>query len=125
MSTRGNGTASLWIDEGSIPEGGGVVFRVYPSTREVSIPWECGPFELPSADAGGGLRLAMRTVAEGEAPEGAGEEEAPAWRRRRSRLGRGSLPLRIDGEVSRRGARANSKANASDANPRRRVRNRS
>ena len=97
MSNRGNGTSSLWIDAASIPAGGGVVFRVYPSVREVSLPWECGPFDLPSAEAAGGLRLAMRTVAEGEAPEAAGKDQAEI--EGKAEAEDTPLPLRIDGEI--------------------------
>ncbi|BAM04609.1 hypothetical protein [Phycisphaera mikurensis] len=91
FSPQGGDQATVWLQDQRVPEGGGVVFRVYPDAREIVLPWRCGPFALPTAQPPAGLRLALRTVAEGAAPEGeAGPGAAEAADR--------PLPLRIDGE---------------------------
>lgn len=74
FNTRFNDRMGMALRQDQIPEGGGVVFQVYPETREIELAWSCGPFDLPAPPIGAQGHLAIRTVGEGEAHAG----EAPA-----------------------------------------------
>ena len=87
-----DGQTTVQLQRDEMPEGGGVVLRMYPKVRELVVPWRCGPFELPTPDRDQAPRLALSLVAPdapfpGAEPDGADPAPGPE-----------PLPLRIVGE---------------------------